>query len=165
MSSIAMGLGLWVPDEVREEILRAEDAGGDRQRAIAFRKQLKGIDPLLDIIWVKRGTTSFPVGGRWYIVRYGEHAKAKAFWVVQDDQGRYCPPTDQHLERLQAKDSHAHPDVWERMRRTREATTAASKKRMEETRREFREKLLERLTFNHSTQIRVKSDYAPKLSG
>lgn len=164
MSSIAMGLGLWVPDEVREEIARAEDAGGDRERAIAFRKQLKAIDPLLDIIWVKRKATSFPVGGRWYIVRYGEHAKAKSFWVVQDDKGRYCAPTDQHLERLQAMDSHAHGDVWKRIAATRAADKAAADKKMADTRREFREKLLERLDFNHRVQIAVGDDYKKRIA-
>lgn len=162
--SIAMGLGLYLPDEVREEIERVERSGSHYDVAQRFRARLKQIDERLDLIWVKRGATSFPVPGRWYIVRKGEHARANAFWVVQDEHGRYCDPTDQHLERLRAMDSYAHPDVWRRLERSRRADEAAARKRREETRREFREKLLERLDFNHRVQVLVDSAAKEKVA-
>lgn len=162
--SIAMGLGLYLPEEVQEEIEAVRRSGSHYDVAERFRVRLKQIDARLDLIWVKRGATSFPVPGRWYIVRRTNDGAAAAFWVVQDDRGRYCDPTDQHLERLQAMDSHAHPDVWRRMQRTRRAEDAGRKKATEEKRREFRETLLERLDFNNRVQIPVTGADKAKIA-
>lgn len=161
--SIAMGLGLWVPDETREEFAIAEHAEGDVDIALAFRRKLKDVDSRLDLIWVKSNATSFPVTRRWYITRKTNEGKYSAFWIVQTDTGKYCPPTDQHFEALMARDSWAHPDVWNRLRRTRQTEQRQAAGRREEQRREFREKLLEQLDFNHRVQTAITPADKAKL--
>ncbi len=153
MTSIAMGLGLWVPDEARDEIERLENAETDIDVAAAFRRRLRAVDARLDIIWVKRGATSFPVPGRWYITRQSEDGAASAFWVVQTEGGHYTPPTDQHFDALMARDTWGHPDVRRRILATQAEEKAAAQKKMEDSRREFREKLLEQLEFNNRVQV------------
>lgn len=155
MNSIAMGLGLFLPEEVAEQYAVRGEAERHWEQAEAFAKQLKAIDERLDIIYVKAGATDFPVPNRWYIVRHGEHARASAFWVIQTPDGKYSPPTQQHLEALQARDSHAHPDVWRRMERTRREEERAKQKKREDQREEFRGRLEERLTFNNRVQVPV----------
>jgi hypothetical protein len=158
-----MGLGLWVPDEVRAEYAVAEESDRHWELAVEFRKVLKAVDERLDIIWVKQGATNFPVAGRWYVTRRSDEGHS-CFWVIQTADGKYCPPSQQHLERLQAMDSHAHPDVWNRLRRARQEEQRAAQKRKAETRREFREKLLERLDFNNRVQIPVSTADKDKIA-
>lgn len=165
MNGIAMGLGLFLPEEVAEQYAVKQEAERHWDQAQVFARQLKAIDERLDIIYVKANATDFPVPNRWYIVRHGgEHGRASTFWVIQTKDGKYCPPTQQHLEALQARDSYAHPDVWRRMERTRREEQRAKQKRREDRREEFRGRLEERLTFNNRVQIPVTDADKDKLA-
>lgn len=164
MDSIAMGLGLFLPEEVQEQFAIADEAERHWDQAQEFQKQLTAIDVRLEIIYVKANATDFPVPNRWYIVRRGgEHGKASCFWVIQTDQGKYSPPTQQHLEALQARDSFAHPDVWKRMERTRREEERVKKAKRDDQHAEFRGRLEERLTYNDRVQIAVTGEDKAKL--
>lgn len=163
MTTIPFGLGLYLPEEVQEQVAVRQEADRHWDQAEEFARELKDIDARLDLIWVKQGATDFPVPGRWYIVRHGEHARASAFWVIQNEKGGYSPPTRQHLERLKSMDSHAHPDVYARMARTRREEERAVEKAKSDRSAEFRGKLEERLTFNNRVQIPVTGEDKDKL--
>jgi hypothetical protein len=163
MTTIPFGLGLYLPEEVQEQVAVRKEADRHWEQAEAFVRELKAIDERLDLIWVKQGATDFPVPGRWYIVRHGEHARASAFWVIQNEKGGYSPPTQQHLDRLRAMDSHAHPDVYRRMERTRREEERARAKQKADRSEEFRGRLEERLTFNNRVQIPVSATDKDKL--
>ncbi len=160
----AMGLGLWLPEECREEIEPHDEAEHDVDVASAFRKRLKGVDARLDLMFVKRGAKNFPVGGRWYITRQGDHGRAQSFWVIQTDQEGYCAPTEQHFQALMARDSWGHPDVWQRMRRQQADEKRAIKSAGEAKHTEFREKLEERLAHNHGSHVAVSAEDKEKLA-
>ena len=163
MTSIPMGLGLFVPEEVAEQYAVAKEADRHWDQAEVFARQLKAIDERLDIIWVKEGATDFPVAARWYIVRRGENSESSCFWVIQAANGAYCPPTQQHLEALQARDSFAHPDVWRRMRRTRQEEQRAKARAKERAAEERRDRMLDRLTYKTRVQIPVGADDKAKI--
>ena len=78
--------------------------------------------------------------------------------MVEGEDGDYSPFTERHYQEFQANDTWAHPDRLPNAVRALEARRAAEKKRDSEKHREFREKLLERLDFNHERSIVVPRD-------
>jgi hypothetical protein len=110
----------------------------------AYRAMLKAVDPQLDIIWVKPKAKNFADPGRWHVVRWHSNPELTAYWVIQNEDGSYCEPQQRHFDRLMAMDSwcrHRYSDIT----RARSQEAERKRKRLEETRREFREKLDERL--------------------
>jgi hypothetical protein len=133
------------------------EAGPDILVAAAFREHLKAIDPQLDCIWVKPNARNFPNPGRWHIVRWHSNPELTCYWVVQDEKGDYCEPGEFHLQRLMAIDSRTQ----DRMRQIQDARNSRATKRrarVEETRREFREKLMDRLDHLANARVHIPRD-------
>lgn len=122
--------------------------------ARSFDHMLQALDPNLRLVWVKHDAKNFSDPGRWHIVRFHPNPELVAYWVVQNPDGSYCEPTERHLERLRQMDSHTR-DVMEDIRQRRKAKAAARRKLVDERRREFREKLTERLEHIASSKISV----------
>lgn len=142
--------------DATETFVPAEQAAQDGMVAAEFRKLLKQLDPRLDIVFVFPTTepSPWPVTGRFYMIRHNELTD-DSFWMVQDEMGGYSAPTMQHFHALCAHDSHAHPDVWKKVLKGNDKRVKDAESRMEAKRAEFREKLLERLEFNYSSQLAV----------
>lgn len=138
----------------------------DIDLAMGFRQLLKQLDEHLDLIWVKEGAVNFPKPGRWYIVRKhpGGNDELNAYWVIEDRDGNYCVPGDEHIERLRQMDSHTR-DVYEDIRQRRTWQQAAKRKAFDEKRAEFVEKLEERAKHMHGVQIAVPdNDVVAKIA-
>jgi hypothetical protein len=141
---------LLLPDQHVDEF----DPQPDIEIARAFDRLLRQIDDRLRCFWVKTDATSFEHPGRWHIARLHPNPELCAYWVIQHDDGSYCEPQERHLERLKAMDSHTR-NVLEGMRQRRRDRDAARRKAFDETRREFREKLLDRLDHLYNARISV----------
>lgn len=159
----AMGLNLWLPEEVAEEYTPAAQGDADVQKALEFRGLLKQVDDRLDIIWVKPYAPSFPIGGRWYIIRQGTLGAAWSFWIIQSPSGEYAAPEESDLDELRERDAAAHPDVWRRMLKARADEERRREKAKDELHREFREKLDERIRHNHDTQVAVTEEFKDQI--
>lgn len=139
------------------------DPAPDIAVAKAFDDLLQTLDSRLRCIWVKPDAESFPVGGRWYIARFHSNPELSAYWVIQGDNGEYCEPQMRHFERLQAMDTWTGRRTYQDFVDARSAKKKAQAKQFEEKRREFREKLDERLRHINDARISVPSLPKPML--
>jgi len=150
---------LILPENVTDatEQYRAEQ---DVALAVAFERELKKYDPRLSLIWVKENSTVFPRSPRWCIVRRNEKT-VDSYWLIETEDDEYSEPTPKHFERLISIDTwgpnHAFRD---NLKKDRERKEAAALYRKEEKRREFREKLNERLGHVYDTQVSVPNPEA-----
>jgi hypothetical protein len=136
---------------------KLEEGAQDVAAAVWLRKELKRMDPLLDVIWAKRSAKALPYPERWYIVRWNE-LTVPAFWLItSDDPSRpYATPGPQHLEMMQRNDLHRRGvSVMEDLRRANDEKAKAKVKAKELRSEEFREKLLEKLNHVYDTSVRV----------
>jgi len=145
--------GLYAPGTVNEANEEWTEAQESSSKAIAFRRLLKEVDPRLDLLWVKENAEFFPIACRWYIVRWNENVDA-SYWVIQTDDGEYSDPEMEHFNRLRQNDT-ANVDVWEEYQKARVSREKSSANRLEELRREFREKLTERLDHIYNASVPI----------
>lgn len=163
-------MSLLVPDNITEATgtyVTPEQAAQDSVVATEFRKLLKSVDPRLDIVFVPPlppdEPTPWPKSGRFYIIRRNPLTN-DSFWMVEDAEGNYSAPTMAHFRALQARDTHAHPDVWKQISRANDKRIKDAESRMEAKRAEFREKLLERFDFNDRSFMAVSGEMKAKLA-
>lgn len=143
--------GLLIPDNVSDsteqfETVTPKMAARHSYESVWFREELKALDERLDLIFVKPGSTTFPDSPRFYILRVSEELPDQ-WWVIQDENGEYCKPTEAHLKRFVEGDATRNPDRREQWVKTRTDREARARKRKQELLDEFEEKLLERLDF------------------
>lgn len=145
-----------------------EQAAQDTLVMLEWNRLIKDLDPRLSFHFVPpqdpTKPTMWPKDQRWYLVRRNELV-ADSFWVVEDEQGEYCTFSRKHYDKFREMDTHRSPHVWREFRKREEARLAAVEKRTQEKRREFREKLLERLEFNDTTTIAVTPEMKERLAG
>jgi hypothetical protein len=122
--------------------------------ARAFDRLLKHIDDKLFCFWVRVDAVAFDNPGRWHIGRLHSNPELNTYWVIQTPDGGYREPAETDLEWLREHDSHTR-NVLAAIRDRRKLRDAVKARDFEETRREFREKLTERLAYNHGSAIRV----------
>ena len=151
--NITDATGQWTP---------AQEVGIDAMASLEWRKLLKEVDPRLDLIYAKPNAVAFPIPDRWYIIRRNEAAPV-AFWVVQDENGTYCPFSQAHFDRFRQGDTATNPDLWKKMAGAAMARKERAQRAMDEKRAEFRERLLERLDHNHETTVAITPAMAMKL--
>lgn len=161
--------GLMIPENVLEatgEYVSPEQAAQDSYEALAIREELRRVDPRLDVIFVKPGSEAFPISPRWYFVRRNEQT-VDSYWVIQDENENYSPPTFKHVEWLRRFDTAARGRaVWDEFEKARKEREARAEKRRQELRREFREKLLERLDFIFDgPSVQITAEHKEKLNG
>lgn len=143
--------GLIIPPNILDateefDTVSPREAARHGYEAIWFREELKSLDPSLDLIFVKPGSRVFPESPRFYITKYREHTN-DAFWVIQDENGNYCPPDQRHLDRFMQGDTHRNPRLRDEYQKTREMRKRRAAKRKAELLDQFEEMLLERLDF------------------
>lgn len=139
-----------VPGHLADEF----DPMADIEVARSFNRLLQSIDDKLFCFWVKPDAEAFDHPGRWHIGRLHSNVELNTYWVCETPEGGYREPNESDLEWLREHDSHTR-DVLAAMRERRKLKDAAKRQRFEEIRREFREKLKERLDYNYSSQILV----------
>jgi hypothetical protein len=143
-------MDLLIPGHAAEEF----DATHDIAVARAFDEMLKTLDPRLRCFWVKADSVNFENPGRWHVGFFHSNPELRTYFVVQDPDGSYCEPSERHFEELKRRDSwtrNAYSDI-ERARAQRKGRAVRA---FEEKRREFREKLLDRLGHIHDSRISV----------
>lgn len=160
--------GLLIPDNALDatgEYLSPAEAARHCVEAAWFRKLLKSVDPRLDLIFVKPGSKVFEHSPRFYITRRSENAHDQ-YWVIQDREGNYCVPTQEHFDRFQSGDAAKRPSLWKEYEANREARVERARKHKEELRREFREKLTERLDHIYDpARVLITGSHKQKLEG
>lgn len=147
---------LWIPGAAQDELL--VQAACEVGEAILFRQLLQDYDPDLDLIRAKENATSPGLKpGYWYIVRRPNLNVGRAWglWEISEPNGDYCMPREEHFDRLREKDAWARPGLYHEYRKRQEEKVRQGEKRDAELHREFREKLNERLKFNHSRAVMV----------
>lgn len=148
-------MDLLLPDHAVDEF----DPKPDIEVARAFDRLLQSLDDKLRCFWVKPDAKSFENPGRWHIARLHSNPELNAYWVVQNEDGSYCEPQQRHLDRLKAMDSHTR-NVLEDIHKLRRTRDIERHKAFMERRREFREKLEERLDHIYNARISV-----PRIPG
>lgn len=136
------------------------DPAPDITVAKAFDDLLQTLDKRLRCIWVRENATSFANPGRWHIARFHSNPELSAYWLIQNEDGSYCEPQMRHFERLQAMDTWTGRRTYQDFVDARSAKKRKQAQAFEEKRREFREKLDERL--RHIQNARISVPALPK---
>lgn len=159
---------LLIPDNVLEatgDYVSPEKAAQHSAESVWFREELKRVDEMLDLIFVKPGSKVFPISPRFYITRRSHHLPDQ-WWVIQDDDGTYCPPDMRHLNRFLEGDMSRNPRILEKMRKQRGEREERARRRKQELLDEFSEKLLERLDFEFGGRgVLIDANAKAKLGG
>ena len=152
----------WTPESELEATAEYE-AGRIADRCRWFVRELKSRDPRLGLIYIKSGSTTFPKSPRWAIVRDNELINP-SYWMIEDEHGEFCEPQQRHLDRLDEMDaSKKTVGPGEELARAREAKQREKLGRKNEKRREFREKLLDRLNHLYDARVSVPRDIKEKV--
>lgn len=148
---------LWTPQSELEATAEYE-VERIKGRMSWFLGELKKLDSRLGLIYIKPGSTVFPKSPRWAITRKNE-LTLPSYWIIEDENGNFCEPDQRHLDRMHqmdaAKSKTSAAQILEDERRRVDAEKRAAK---EETSREFREKLLDRLNHIYDPRISVPKD-------
>jgi hypothetical protein len=124
---------------------------------VLFRRELKKIDPLLDVIYAKPNAQYLPKGNRFYIIRRNPLCPP-TFWLVEDEYENYCEPDYRHLQKMKQMDSARSNDVAEGIRREAERKQEEKARKKAERSERFRELALERLSHALDKRIAVPRD-------
>jgi hypothetical protein len=135
------------------------DPNPDIAVARAFDRLLKALDDKLFCFWVKADAVNFENPGRWHVGRLHSNPELNTYWVIQNADGSYCEPQERHLLELKRMDTHSR-NVLADVEQARSTRQLAKRKEFEETRREFREKLAERLDSLYDAHVSV-----PRIPG
>jgi hypothetical protein len=141
---------LVIPGHAAEEF----DPNPDARIAYELNTLLRIIDDRLRCFWVRVNATSFEYPGRWHIGRFHTNPEFNTYWVICNEDGSYCEPQERHLQRLLQYDTHAR-NRYQDIEKARSTRKAEKRKQLEDTRRRFREELLDRLEHIANGRISV----------
>lgn len=111
----------------------------------------------LRCFWVKPDAKSFDYPGRWHIGYFHANPELRQYFAITNPDGSYTEPGIQHFEAILARDTFTGQMSYDKIQATREGKAKALATRKADLRREFREKLDERLRFINNVQIAVPS--------
>lgn len=139
-------MSVTLPSGVAESMMREAEVRREKASVEAFARDLKSLDPRLDVFLMAEDIPEYDVRGGFYYIRRRNDDGTVSFWEIRNPDGSYREPDSAVLEAMKKIDANAD-DLTARMKRRHEIDRRKKEKRQSEKRRQFREGLEERLKF------------------